>query len=319
MSEISGSERKSMRWSAGIISAGLLLIFLQVAERIFVGIYWGKPFSDTVVLYTGVVVLLVGAALMAFIILSSRWGTNAGPASERPASPPSATFTGKPTTELKMVALPDYVELSSEQMHRQAEVFYEEMRRRHTVREFAPRPVPRELIEICIAAAGTAPSGANHQPWHFAAIGNATIKKRIRDAAEEKERKFHASPAGKEWLEALKPLGTDVEKPFLEAAPWLICVFGASESASADGVMRKNYNVSESVSMAAAFLIAALHRAGLATLTHAPVSSLVDICCRPPGDKPYVLLAAGYPTSGARIPQHATEKKPVKEIATFFE
>jgi nitroreductase len=319
MSEISRSERKSMRWSAAIISAGLFLILLQVAEQTFAVIYWGKHFSDTGMLYTGVGVLLVGAVLMAFITFCSRLGTDAAPASEPPVSPQSPTFSGKPTTELKLIPLPDYVELSSEQMHWRADAFYEEMRRRHSVREFAPRPVPRELIETCIAAAATAPSGANHQPWHFAVIGNAALKKRIRDDAEEKERTFQDSHAGKEWLEALKPLGTDAEKPFLETAPWLICIFGAGASASADGVVRRNYNIAESVSIAAGFLIAALHRAGLATLTHAPVNSLKEICCRPATDKPYILLAAGYPASGARIPQHATEKKPLKEITTFFE
>ena len=230
-------------------------------------------------------------------------------------------MAGALTREFKLIPLPDYVELAPDEMRRRAAAFHDEIRRRHTVREFSPRPVPRDLIETCLTAAGTAPSGANHQPWHFSAIGNAAMKKRIRDAAEEEERAFYEGRAGEEWLEALRPLGTDPEKPFLEIAPWLICIFGARKSASADGVVRKNYYVPESVAIATGFLIAALHRAGLATLTHtpAPMSFLNEICGRPSSDKPYILLVTGYPAEDARIPQHATEKKPLNEIATFFE
>lgn len=225
------------------------------------------------------------------------------------------------TKEFKPIPLPDYAELTLEDMRSRATAFYELIRRRHTVREFSSRPVPRDVIETCLAAAGTAPSGANHQPWHFSVIGNAAIKARIRAAAEEEERAFYAGRAGEEWLDALKPLGTDPDKPFLEIAPWLICVFGARKSASADGVVRKNYYVPESVSIATGFLIAALHQAGLATLTHtpSPMNFLNEICGRPASDKPYILLVTGYPADDAHIPRHATEKKALSEIATFFE
>jgi len=217
-------------------------------------------------------------------------------------------MTGALTTDFIPLPLPDYVERPPQDMQARAEAFYDGIRRRHTVREFSNRPVPRQLIETCLKAAGTAPSGANHQP-------------RIRTAAEEEERAFYAGRAGAEWLAALKPLGTDPDKPFLEIAPWLICVFGARKSRSADGVMRKNYYVPESVAIATGFLIAALHHAGLATLTHtpAPMSFLNEICGRPEAEKPYILLVTGYPAENAHIPRHATEKKSLSEIATFFE
>jgi nitroreductase len=230
-------------------------------------------------------------------------------------------MTGVLTTDFIPLPLPDYVERPPQDMQARAEAFYDGIRRRHTVREFSNRPVPRQLIETCLKAAGTAPSGANHQPWHFSAIGSAAMKARIRTAAEEEERAFYAGRAGAEWLAALKPLGTDPDKPFLEIAPWLICVFGARKSRSADGVMRKNYYVPESVAIATGFLIAALHHAGLATLTHtpAPMSFLNEICGRPEAEKPYILLVTGYPAENAHIPRHATEKKSLSEIATFFE
>ncbi|MGB3045205.1 MAG: nitroreductase family protein [Xanthobacteraceae bacterium] len=230
-------------------------------------------------------------------------------------------MTAALTTDFIPLPLPDYVERPPQDMQARAEAFYDGIRRRHTVREFCNRPVPRQLIETCLRAAGTAPSGANHQPWHFSAIGSAAMKARIRTAAEEEERAFYAGRAGAEWLAALKPLGTDPDKPFLEIAPWLICVFGARKSRSADGVMRKNYYVPESVAIATGFLIAALHHAGLATLTHtpAPMSFLNEICGRPEAEKPYILLVTGYPAENAHIPRHATEKKSLSDIATFFE
>lgn len=205
-------------------------------------------------------------------------------------------------------------------MRANATAFYDMIRRRHTVRDFDSRPVPRDIIETCLKAAGTAPNGANHQPWHFAVIGDPAKKKTIRAAAEEEERAFYAGKAGEEWLQALSPLGTDASKPFIEEAPWLICVFGERRSHSADGVLRKNYYVPESVNIAVGFLIAALHQAGLATLTHTPnpMGFLNELCGRPPLDKPYILLVTGYPKPGATIPAHATEKRPLDEIATFF-
>lgn len=220
----------------------------------------------------------------------------------------------------KPVPLADYRLLPEDEMRENARDFYSLMQRRHTVRDFSTRPVPRDIIETCLLAAGTAPSGANHQPWHFAVIGDAGMKARIRAAAESEEREFYAGRAGEEWLQALAPLGTDDSKPFLEEAPWLICIFGERKSASADGVMRKNYYVPESVNIATGFLIAALHRAGLATLTHTPnpMGFLNEICERPALDKPYILLVVGYPKDGATIPEHATYKRPLDEISTFF-
>jgi len=224
------------------------------------------------------------------------------------------------THEFRPIPLPDYVELPVNEMRHRAKIFYDLMRKRHTVRAFSSKPVPRDIIEQCLLAAGTAPNGANHQPWHFSVISNPTMKKLIRDAAEQEEKAFYSGRAGQEWLDALKPLGTDAAKPFLEIAPWLICIFGSRKSRSADGIMRKNYYVPESVSIATGFLIAALHQAGLAMLTHTPnpMGFLNEICRRPSSDKAYILMVVGYPAPGATIPLHATEKKSLHDIATFF-
>ena len=224
------------------------------------------------------------------------------------------------TTDYLPVPLPDYRELPVEDMRSRAQGFYAEIRTRHTVREFAPRPVPRDIIEHCLLAAGTAPSGANHQPWHFCVITDAARKRRVREGAEAEEQEFYAGRAGQEWLDALRPLGTDADKAFLEAAPYLIAIFGARRSPGADGRVRKNYYVPESVGIATGFLIAALHRAGLATLTHtpAPMGFLNDICGRPDNEKPYILLVTGYPAPGATIPAYAMRKKALSEIATFL-
>ena len=222
--------------------------------------------------------------------------------------------------EYQPMPLPDYSEMPPTKMQQRADEFYDTMRRRHSVREFSPRPVSRQLIETCLRVAATAPSGANLQPWHFSVIGNPKIKSRIRHKAETEERAFYDCKAGEEWLGALKPLGTDPNKPFLEDAPWLICVFGARKSMCADGVRRKNYYVPESVSLATGFLIAALHHAGLATLTHtpSPMGFLNEICGRPEEEKPYILLVTGYPAQNATIPKFATQKKPIEEISTFL-
>lgn len=224
------------------------------------------------------------------------------------------------TSAYQPVPLPDRVEWPADQMQARAEAFLADIRRRHTVRDFSDRPVPRELIETCIRAAGTAPNGANHQPWHFCVIGDPAVKRRIREAAEAEEREFYAGKAGEEWLKALEPLGTDPDKPFLETAPWLIAVFGARRSVSADGVLRKNYYVPESVSIAVGFLIVALHQAGLVSLTHtpAPMGFLNEICGRPADEKPYILMVVGHPAAGATIPAHALEKKPLEAIASFL-
>jgi len=222
--------------------------------------------------------------------------------------------------DFQPVPLPDYREIPVEEMRARATSFYEAIRRRHTVRDFSDRPVPRDIIKTCLKAAGTAPNGANHQPWHFCVIGDPAVKRRIREAAEVEEKEFYAGKAGEEWLKALAPLGTDADKPFLDTAPWLIAVFGARKSVSADGVLRKNYYVSESVNIAVGFLIAALHQAGLATLTHtpAPMGFLNEICGRPDEEKPYILMVVGYPAEHATIPAHAMEKKPLGEIVSFL-
>ncbi len=222
--------------------------------------------------------------------------------------------------DFRPVPLPDYREIPVEEMRARATSFYEAIRRRHTVRDFSDRPVPRDIIETCLKAAGTAPNGANHQPWHFCVIGDMAVKRRIREAAEAEEKEFYAGKAGEEWLKALTPLGTDADKPFLDTAPWLIAIFGARKSVSADGVLRKNYYVPESVNIAVGFLIAALHQAGLATLTHtpAPMGFLNEICGRPDEEKPYILMVVGYPAGDATIPAHAMEKKPLGEIASFI-
>jgi len=216
--------------------------------------------------------------------------------------------------------LPDYTEYPVEDMRARAQAFYAQIRRRHTVRDFDDRPVPRDIIETCLMAAGTAPNGANHQPWHFTVIGSLALKQDIRRAAEVEERAFYAGKAGKEWLDALAPLGTDADKSFLERAPWLIAVFGARRSRSADGKLRKNYYVPESVSIAAGFLLCALHQAGLATLTHtpSPMGFLNALCRRPEDEKPYLLIVTGYPAPGATIPAHAMDKKPLDAIASFL-
>ncbi|MEM6498344.1 MAG: nitroreductase family protein [Pseudomonadota bacterium] len=223
-------------------------------------------------------------------------------------------------SEYEPIPLPDYDELPVEDMCRRASTFLELVRRRHTVRDFSPRAVPREIIETCLQAAATAPNGANHQPWHFAVVSDADIKHRIRLGAEEEERAFYAGRAGEEWLGALRPLGTSPEKPFLDVAPWLIVVFGERRSRSADGVVRKNYYVPESVSIAVGFLLLGLHSAGLATLTHtpSPMGFLNEICDRPISDKPYFLIATGYPADDATIPRHATEKRPMSEIVSWI-
>jgi nitroreductase len=216
--------------------------------------------------------------------------------------------------------LEGYAILTPEESLRRADAFLALMRRRRSVRAFSDRPVARALVETCLLAAGTAPSGANHQPWHFAAIGDPALKRRVRLAAEEEERAFYAGKAGEEWLGALQPLGTDAEKPFLEVAPWLIACFGQRRSAGPDGRMRKNYYVPESVNIAIGMLVTALHTAGLATLTHTPnpMGFLNEICGRPDSEKPYVLLVVGHPAADATVPVHALSRKPLAEIATFL-
>ena len=218
--------------------------------------------------------------------------------------------------------LTDFIEYPQAQMQSRADEFLETAKRRHSIRKFSDRKVPKTLIETCIKAAGTAPSGANHQPWHFVAISSCEVKKQIREQAEQLERSFYEGRAGQEWLDALKPLGTDAQKPYLEHAPWLIAVFSQKKGGLHSDDKNTNYYVHESVGLATGFLIQALHRSGLATLTHTPkpMSFLTDVCGRDKdNERPYMLIIAGYPADDATIPAHALQKKTLDEIATFLE
>lgn len=214
------------------------------------------------------------------------------------------------------VPLEQYRRHSPSEMRARAEAFSAELRRRRTVRDFSSEAVPLEVLEPCLLAAGSAPNGANLQPWHFVAVRDPDVKRQIRVAAEEEEHEFYGSRASKEWLEDLAHLGTDPNKPFLETAPWLIAIFGERWRPMPDGSRRANYYVPESVGIATGFLIAALHHAGLATLTHtpSPMGFLNRILGRPENEKPFILLVVGYPAEGARVPD--ITKKPLAEFVT---
>ncbi|MEP0177827.1 MAG: nitroreductase family protein [Paraglaciecola sp.] len=216
--------------------------------------------------------------------------------------------------------LNDFIEYPQAEMLLRSEQFYTDIKRRHSIRQFSDRTVDKAIIENCLKAAGTAPNGANHQPWHFAAIHSAEIKKQVRDQAEAHERGFYEGRAGEEWLGALKPLGTDANKPYLEHAPWLIAIFSQKTKESEAGQKQNNYYVHESVGIATGFLINALHHSGLVTLTHTPkpMSFLSKICKRPDNERPYMLLIVGYPASSATVPHHASTKKPLDQIASFL-
>lgn len=214
--------------------------------------------------------------------------------------------------------LPDRVRLSDEDALAAADAFRDYMRKRHTVRDFRPDAVPEAVIAACVAAAGSAPSGANHQPWHFVAIADPAMKSRIRAAAEAEEQEFYAGGGGDEWLRALEPIGTGVSKPHLEVAPWLIIVFAQRYGVTEDGHRYKNYYVPESVGIATGVLIAALHHAGLCTLTHTPnpMKFLNALCDRPESEKAVMILAVGHPSEDATVPEVAKIKKPLAEILT---
>ena len=203
----------------------------------------------------------------------------------------------------------------------QAQEYYDFIRTRHTVRHFTSQPIPRAIIEKCLLAAGTAPSGANHQPWHFVCVRDAETKRKIREAAELEEREFYGGKAGDEWLNDLKKIGTDAHKPFLEEAPWLIAIFAERYGVDEDGKKRKNYYMSESVGIATGFLLNALHKAGLATLTHTPnpMKFLNQILKRPTNERPYILLVVGHAADDAQIPRAATVKKSIEQISSFIE
>ena len=219
------------------------------------------------------------------------------------------------------VPLPDRIDLTDDEALKAATDFFELMAKRHTVREFASTPVPRAIIEACVKAAGRAPSGANHQPWHFVAISNLDVKRQIREAAEEEERAFYAGGAGDEWIRALEPLGTGPEKPHLETAPWLIVIFAQRWGEFDDGTRFKNYYVPESVGIATGFLLTALHHVGLVSLTHTPnpMKFLNSLLGRPSSEKPVMILAVGHPSEEATIPKVAKLKKPLDEILTVIE
>lgn len=218
------------------------------------------------------------------------------------------------------LALPDRVQVPDAEALTQAQAFLAYMRKRHSVRQFSTRPVPVEVIEACIAAAGTAPSGANHQPWHFVAVSDPALKARIRDGAEEEERAFYAGGAGDEWLAALEPIGTGVSKPHLTDAPWLIVIFAQRYGVTQDGTRYKNYYVPESTGIATGFLIAALHHAGLVCLEHTPnpMKFLGPLLDRPGHEKPVMILPVGWPSEDATVPAVAKRKKPLSEILSVF-
>ena len=197
---------------------------------------------------------------------------------------------------------------------------YERLRTRRSCRSFSDTAVPREVIEYAIRAAGTAPSGANHQPWHFVAVSSADKKRAIREAAEVEERSFYGGKASGEWLKALAPIGTNADKPFLETAPWLIVCFAQRKGGIAEDGKAQNYYVTESVGLACGMLLATLHEAGLATLTHtpSPMGFLREICGRPESEKPLMIVVVGHPAADATVPDHALRKKPLEKIASWL-
>ena len=199
--------------------------------------------------------------------------------------------------------------------------FYQQMKSRRTVREFSAKNVPREIIENCLRTAGTSVSGANLQPWHFAVVSDPAIKKKIRVAAEKEEKLFYEEKAPQEWLDALAPLGTDANKPFLETAPYLIAIFQQRFGETADGGKVKHYYATESVGIATGMLITALHTAGLSCLTHTPnpMKFLNELCNRPDNEKPIMILAVGHPADTATVPAVAKKKKPLVDILTTYD
>ena len=217
------------------------------------------------------------------------------------------------------IPLQQYREFPIEEMRERLEEFYADMNRRRTVREFSARPVPRDLIETALKVANTAPSGANLQPWHFVAVSGPETKRKIREAAEAEEREFYTHRASEEWLAALKPLGTDERKPFLETAPYLIAVFLQKYGELPDGRKVKHYYPAESTGLATGLLIAALHRAGLATLTHtpSPMKFLNEILGRPKSERPFLLLVVGFPDKGARVPD--ISRKSLEEFTSWVD
>ncbi|MEM7328585.1 MAG: nitroreductase family protein [Pseudomonadota bacterium] len=223
-----------------------------------------------------------------------------------------------PDTHVPLSA--DFPHYPEAEMRARAVAFHTQMQSRRSVRAFSDRPVPQSVIEQCVLTAGTAPSGANHQPWYFACVGSHEKKSEIRASAEAEEREFYSGRAAQEWIDALAPIGTDAEKPYMEIAPWLICIFAQRRGGIREGEDKKNYYIHESVGIATGMLITACHNAGLATLVHTPnpMKFLNGICGRPDSEKPFLILVAGYPADDAMVPNHALVKKPVGEIASFL-
>lgn len=217
------------------------------------------------------------------------------------------------------IPLDKYREYPIEEMRDRLEAFYADIDCRRTVRDFSDRPVPRDIIETALKAANTAPSGANLQPWHFAVVSGPATKRKIREAAEAEEREFYDHRASEEWLAALAPLGTDDKKPFLETAPYLIAVFLQKFGELPDGRKVKHYYPAESTGLATGILITALHRAGLATLTHtpSPMKFLNEILGRPKSERPFLLLVAGYPADDAEVPD--IQRKALDEFTSWID
>ena len=217
------------------------------------------------------------------------------------------------------IPLPYYSNYSEKEGLVEAKNFNQLLQKRRTVRDFSNKPISKNIIEQCILAAGSAPSGAHMQPWHFVAISNNEIKSKIRQAAEIEEKEFYQHRASKEWLKALEPLGTDTNKPFLETAPWLIAVFAERYGIDEDGSRMKHYYTPESVGIACGMLISALHASGLATLTHtpSPMGFLKEILKRPTNERPYLLVVCGHPASDAMVPN--LERMKLNQLSSFFE
>ncbi|GAB4277191.1 MAG: nitroreductase family protein [Candidatus Promineifilaceae bacterium] len=213
-----------------------------------------------------------------------------------------------------------YERRSLPEMQQRAQAFLHLMQRRHSIRDFADKPVPLDVVQACLQTAGRAPSGANQQPWHFVVVTDTAVKHKIRLAAEEEERAFYQKRASEEWLQALAPLGTDADKSFIDKAGCLIVVFAQIYGIGPNGEKVKHYYVQESVGIAVGFLIAALHNAGLACLTHtpSPMGFLAEILQRPKNERAFLNLVVGYPAEDAAVPVHATYKKALSEIATFI-
>ena len=223
------------------------------------------------------------------------------------------------------IPFPALPELTDAERIARSRAAFDRLKSRRSCRAFADTPIPREVIENAIRAGGTAPSGANHQPWHFAVIGSSEKKRAVRMAAEAEERRFYGDDgeepkASEEWLGALAPIGTDAAKPFLETAPWLIVCFAQRTGGIAEDGKTQNYYVNESVAIACGLLISTLHEAGLATLTHtpSPMGFLRDLCGRPANEKPLMILVVGHPANEACVPDHALKKKPLDQISSWF-